>query len=719
MLSTENMAYNAVSEKLVEILCRKTGNNNPLFFRVLVAYYFGKVASMMRTNISTHDRGDLPVNIYAINLASSGQGKGHSTNIIEEQVIDQFRDRFLSETFPLVSEINLAKLAVSRAARKQSCPDEERTRVDREFYSLGELAFSFDSGTPAAIKQMRHMLLMSGAGSMNMEIDEIGSHLTTNTDALNAYLEMYDVGKIKQKLTKNTAENTRSEEIEGRTPANMMLYGTPSKLFNGGKTEEDLLSFLETGFGRRCLFGYNVNAVKVRTLTAKQIYLQRIDKTAETFLNTISDQLGQLADAVNFGRKLTMTEAVHILLIEYQLDCEDRADLLPEHEDIRKSELTHRYFKALKLAGAYAFIEGDHEVKESHIYSAIKLVEGSGDSLNAILTRDRNYQKLAKYIANVGREVTHVDLVEDLPFYKGTESAKRELMTLAVAYGYQNNIVIKKIFSDGIEFLKGESLAETDIDKMTVSYGVELAYNYENEVVPFDQLHNLTQQAGYHWTNHHLVGGHRKEDNAIGGFNLVVIDVDEGVSLSTAKLLLKEYKSLIYTTKRHTEAVNRFRIILPISHTLKMDSIEFREFMTNIYEWLPFKVDEQTNQRARKWMSHNGDHWYNDGKVLDALDFIPKTTKNEERRAVIDNQQSLSNMERWFINNTGTGNRSNQYIKFALLLVDSGMDIASVRANVMSLNTKMPDKMDEGEIDSTIMQSASKAAYKRDALAGA
>jgi len=191
------------------------------------------------------------------------------------------------------------------------------------------------------------------------------------------------------------------------------------------------------------------------------------------------------------------------------------------------------------------------------------------------------------------------------------------------------------------------------------------------------------------------------------------------VSLATAQLLLKDYKYLMYTTKRHTPAMNRFRIIFPISHKLKMDATEFSEFMENIYEWLPFKVDDKTNQRARKWMTNSGGHYYNEGKVLDALEFIPKTTKNETRRAIIDSQQSLSNVERWFINNTGTGNRSNQYIKFALLLVDSGMDIVSVRANVVSLNSKLPDKMEESEIDATIMQTASKRAYQRDASTGA
>jgi len=39
------------AEKLVEVLMQKTQNTNPNFFRISVAYYFAKVASMMRCDI--------------------------------------------------------------------------------------------------------------------------------------------------------------------------------------------------------------------------------------------------------------------------------------------------------------------------------------------------------------------------------------------------------------------------------------------------------------------------------------------------------------------------------------------------------------------------------------------------------------------------------------------------------------------------------------------
>jgi hypothetical protein len=723
MKTNEEMQFHPTAERLVEILCNKTQNDNPLFFRVLVGYYFSMVASMMRTTIVTHDRGEIPVNMYALNLGTSGSGKGFSTNIIENDVIGRFRARFLEETFTILAEQNLPKLAVKRAARKSVDPEEELVRVQKEFDELGTLVFSFDSGTPAAIKQMRHKLLMADAGSVNLQIDEIGSNLLSSVEVLNTYLELYDVGKIKTKLIKNTSDNKRNEEIPGQTPTNMMLFGTPAKLLNGSKVEEELYSMLETGYARRCFFGYSKASDIKKELTPEQVYDMLTDKSSNVWMEDLADKLDQLADIVNVNKRLVLTKDTSLLLIEYKLKCEKIAHELPEHEEIKKAEISHRYFKALKLAGAYAFIDDSPELTSEHLYNAIKLAEESGAAFDKLLTRDRTYIKLAKYLGSVRRDCTQADLVEDLPFYRGAASQKTEMLSLATAWGYRNNIIIKKSFSDGIEFLRGETLKASRLDSMIVAYSTDITTDYANERAPFDQLHKLTNHPSMHWLSHHVAGGYRNEDNAIPGFNLVVIDVDGGIPLSTVKTLMASYKYLIYTTKRHQTAEangeERFRLILPISYELQLDAKDFKEFMANIYEWLPFSVDDGTGQRARKWMScaQNNEgmpsiYEYNEGDILDVLPFIPKTSKNEERKALLQDQQGLDNLERWVMNNIGDGNRNNMLLRFAMILVDAGFQFEPIRQKVLHLNERIADKLDEMEIMSTIMVSVTKAIAK-------
>ena len=713
MIPFSDMQYHPTTEQLVDVLRNKTQRDDSLFFRLLVGYYFSMAASHMRCTIDTPDRGEIPINMYTLCLAPSGYGKTQSTNFMEEQVLNQFRHRFLEETFPLLAEQNLPKLAHKRAVRKGTDPDEELVRVQKEFDKLGPLLFSFDSGTSPAVKQMRHTLLMANAGSMNLIMDEVGANLSANMEVFDTFIELYDKGLVKQKLIKNTSDNVRSEEIIGKTPTNLLMFGVPNRLLDGAKTEDDLMNMLAMGYARRCFFGYVRSSQRKDNRTAEQMYLDRTDKSSEALVDAMAYRLENLADIINANKKLIINKDTCILLNEYQLHCEARAEKLAEHQEIQKRELSERNFKVLKLAGAYAFIDDSPEVTEQHIYHAIKLAEDSGDAFTQLLSRDKPWVKLAKYIASVGCDVTQADLAEDLPFYKGGAGYKQEMMTLAIAHGYKNNIIIKKSFADGIEFLRGETLKETTLQEMKISYSTDLAVDYRPETAPFDQLHKLTQAQGMHWANHHLMGGHRSEENAIPGFNLVVLDVENSVSMSTAQLLLKGYKYLMYTTKRHTEEENRFRIILPINYELKLDAKDYKEFMSNLFDWLPFEVDRGTNQRARKWLSHDGQYVYNDGDVLDALAFIPKTSKNEERKKTLDSQQSMDNLERWVVNNIGDGNRNNMILRYAMILVDVGLDFEAIRQRVISLNDKIADKLDESEIMGTVMITVAKTLAKK------
>lgn len=712
MKAVEDMSYNPEVEDVVRILCEKTQSSNHLFFRVLTTFHLCMIASQMRVLIRTHDRGDIPVNMYALNLATSGAGKGFSTNILEKEITNQFRTRFL-ENFPFTAEPNLEKLALKRSSRDSTEYDFELEKIKKEFASLGPLVYSFDSGTPAAVKQMRHKLLLADAGAVNLIIDEIGSNLTSSSEVLTTLLELFDMGGIRQKITKVTAENVRHEEIDGNTPTNLMMFGTPSKLLDGGKTEDELISLLDTGYARRCFFSYGKESTRDLTLSAEEIYDRMTNKVSSTFVDSFSEKLGYLADSHNMGTVLTMTKETSLLVIQYKIDCERLADSLPEHEEQRKAEISHRYFKALKAAGAYAFIDGSPELTETHFFQAVKLAEESGKAFELLLSRERPYVKLANYLGNCGSEVTEPDLMQDLPYYKGSQAARADMVKMAIAWGYKNNVIIKKAFTDGIEFLRGEKLKVTDLTKMVVSYarggpGEHPAHGYANKTAPWTQLERLVTGTDLHWLNHHVHGGHRTEDTCIPGFNMIVLDIDGTMNLSTAKMLMKDYAAVYYTTKRHTDEANRFRIVLPTNYVLQMDAKEYKEFMKNVLESLPFEVDESCTHRSKKWMSHGAHFEQTEGELFDVLPFIPKTSKNEERLQRLGSQQQMDNLERWIINNTGDGNRNVMLHRYARLLIEAGKNWNEIKDCITSLNDKLADKLSEAEILGSIMVTVGK-----------
>lgn len=710
-IDLSTIPHHPAVEDMVDVLCNKTQNVDRGFFRAEAAYFLAKMASCMRAMIITKDRGEIPVNLYVLALATSGFGKGHSVHIVENEFLKGFKTRFMEDTFPVISEQNLWNIANARAARNGTDQQEEFEKAEKEFKSAGAFTFTFDSGTTPAVKQLRHKLLLSSAGSINFQVDEIGSNLLSVSDILTLFLELFDQGIVKQKLVKNTADNTRAEELDGKTPTNALLFGTPSKLLDGAQTEDQFYSFLETGYARRCIFGWGTHQRAGEQMTPEEVFKRLTDQTNVDTITKWTNHFHSLADPSIFGWKMVVEDEVAIQLLSYKIQCEHAADQLAEHEDIKKAELSHRYFKALKLAGAYAFIDQSTFVEMDHLLSAVKLVEESGEAFQSILNREKAYVKLAKFIASVDTEVTHADLVEQLPFYPKSNGGRNEMMTLATAWGYKKHIIIKKSFIDGIEFYKGETLKETNINEIIISYSEHWAYNYIDEKVPFDQLHTLTQAPGYHWTNHHFRNQHRAEENVIAGFNAIVLDVDEGTSLELAHELMKDYKFLTYTTKRHqTEGHgDRFRIILPINYTLQLDNDEYKEFMRSIFAWLPFKTDESYDKREKKSETYDGGTYhYNEGELFDALDFIPKTSRNEQHKSSYQKLESLDNLERWFAQRMAMGNRNNNMIKYALALVDNGMSLIDVQNQVHAFNKKLNNPLSENEIDSTVMVTVAK-----------
>lgn len=704
----DQMAYDPVTEMLTDIMCAKTQNSERMFFRIANSYYWGLLASQMHATIQGWGGSNLPINIYAMNLSPSGTGKGYSTGLIENSVINRFREAFMENTYPLAAEQNMKSIAAKRALRKGTDPVDEFEGLQKEFNSIGSLLFSFDSATVPAVKQLRHKLNLARAGGVNLQIDEIGANLVGQTEVTNAFLELYDTGMIKDKLVKSSVENTRFERIEGSTPTNMLLFGTPTKLLDSGLTQKHLVEMLEMGYARRCFFGYIPKVKKNITADATTLINQMFNSNSDAALDQLSCDLEQLADISNMNKIVRIEQAEAIYLMEYKINCDRRAESLKDHETILRSELENRFFKVLKLAGAYAFRDYSPNITIQHLEAAMRLAEDSGEHFSRLMAPEYDYEKVAKYLADNNAGVTLPDLEQALPCFRGSKQQKDQMIEYAVAWGYRNNIVIKKLYDGNILFLRGETLKKTNVDELILSTSTKLAEGYKNARIKFDDLSQLGSVDDYHWANHHFADGYRREDHTIPGFNCIVLDVDGTLPINTAKELMKEYKVFMYTTKRHQneDGLDRYRVIIPMNYELELDREEYKMFMDNVMSSLPFEMDESCNQRNKKWLTCNSAETYShDGDLFDVLPYIPRTAKNEEREARFKDQRELDNLEKWVLNNTGDGNRNKQLYNYAMVLVESGLQFTEIGEKVRSLNNKLMDKLSDEELQATILKS--------------
>lgn len=697
------MPHNRAVEELVDYLCHKTNNICREFFQAEVAYFLGLVPSALRVMIDSPERGLLPVNIYTIAVATSGFGKGHSVNIMEE-VLSPFRQAFSQTIMPMRAETNLFDMAVKIAAAKGGDEAQELEALTTDYKNQGYSPFTFDSGTGPALKQLRYKLLLSGCGAINFQMDEIGSNLVQNNEIITVLLELYDLGRVKTKLIKNTSDNQRGQDVEGSTPANILLFGTTSKLFDGSKTEDEFYSLLETGYARRCLFGVGLANAPAAKQKPEDVYDGLVAKNRSAIISKYKSALLKFADPVYLNKKMAVPRDVGIELVNYRLFCEGIANDLPEHETIRKAEISHRYFKAIKLAGVFAFLAGHDEIKMKCLHESIKLVEESGSSFNKLLNRERNFVRLAKYIAASPDNLTHADLVEDLPYYPNSTVPRREILDLAMAWGVGNHVVIKRNVISGVEFFSGSTLEETDLNKLKFSYSDEMASNYLYQEQPMDKMPNLLSAADLHWCNHGFTNNHRKEDNVIEGFNCLVVDVDGSIQLDAVQELLSDYTYITATSKRHTDKANRFRLIMPTNYVLELDKGDYRDFMDSFLMWLPFDSDQSANQRSKKWMTNeNSIIKVHRGELIDVLPFIPKTKTNSEYVNSVVDLGNLGNLERWFLSKLEAGNRNNVLLNFAMMLFDGGMKYDELKSKVHLLNSKAKSPLKKTEVESTVL----------------
>jgi len=702
----EQQAHHPAMSELVDLLCHRTGNVNRDFFQAEVAYFLGMIPSAMRASIVSPERGKIPINIYSIALATSGFGKGHSVSLMED-VIGDFRQTFTGTVFPTIAESSLFDLAVNIAGAKGGDEKEEMESLKVDFKRQGHAPFVFDSGTGPALKQLRYKLLLARSGSINFQMDEIGSNIQGNIEIINTFLELYDLGKIKTKLIKNTAESERGIDLVGVTPANVLFFGTTSKLFDGSKSEEEFFSLLETGFARRCFFGMGKPETFSATINPEDVYNGLVNKNRSQALQYWKGELARFADTRFFNQKIDVPKNVGVELIAYRLYSEAVANALPEHEVIRKAELSHRYFKALKLAGVYAFLDESDKITAQNLRQAIKVAEESGKSFQTLLKRERNFVRLAKYIAESGVTLTHADLVEDLPYYPNSSTPRREIMDLAMAWGVGNHVVIKKNVISGVDFFTGSTLEETDLNKISFSFSDHFASDYVPETKPLDSLPKLLGAPGLHWCNHHFDKEHRSEENVLEGFNTLVVDVDGSISLDAVHELMKEYTYITATTKRHTDDVNRFRLIMPSNYNLKLDKDDYREFMNSFLLWLPFESDASANQRSKKWMTNENSviSVHKGTSLVNVLPFIPKTKQNTEYVKGVADLGRLDHLERWFLNNMEVGNRNNNLLNFAMMLKDAGATYDEMRGKTITLNEQSVSPLKKDELESTVLKS--------------
>lgn len=94
--------------------------------------------------------------------------------------------------------------------------------------------------------------------------------------------------------------------------------------------------------------------------------------------------------------------------------------------------------------------------------------------------------------------------------------------------------------------------------------------------------------------------------------------------------------------------------------------------------------------------------------MFNVLDYIPRSTKNEDRIKKAKDYANLDGLQYWVMSTTGEGNRNKQLYRYAMILVDSGHDYDDINTLVKQMNDGLKDGISDKEIANTIMSSVAR-----------
>lgn len=677
-----------ILDEAVDILCGSEPEADVKHYMTITTLFgLATVVNSVRPNVVVPTDGNkIPPNIYATNLAGSGMQKSRSLGYIEDLFIDEANKRLKEKV----------------QAKIDRLPEWESGEISRLTEEGVRLSPIFKSATDSAVGAVRSIMDMMDTYCVNIALDEVGSVLLKEYELLSdTLLNAYDKGVLKANLRRTTGVKPTDKPV----PHNLLMFGSPTLLFESNpQTEKAFMDLLQAGMARRSLFAVVETKVNNYTLTMNDDMKERIRKISNTLV-TIVDRYE--------GFNIEFSKEAKELYEKSENQFKEEASKFGHFEIIPSIYRQNKHWIALKISGLLAMLDLKNEIELSHYQQALDIVQNSEVHLGKVIRRPEKFELVVDYLLSDGKAQNEYTLTQSLPFYKEVKN-KKSFWELAKGYSFENNITLMLEDRHNLTFYQAKAKQKTDLTKpLTFSYSTDMAKDYySNDEFVWEDLHKvITSDKGICYSAHCYKDGHRTKDTAIEGFDLLILDIDENVSIDMAKLLFEEYTYLIATTRNHQKEKNgkiedRFRIVLPMQYRLELDKEQYAKFMKSLMDDLPIEVDMACSDISRMYFSATAEHWYNKGdKLFDGSQYIPNTQEEEEykKKGTQLAKKNINGISQYIIRNEANG-RNNQLAKLSLLLMDNGYSHDECKEEIKRVNKQFQTPLAESELHRTVFK---------------
>jgi hypothetical protein len=651
--------------------------------RMVSLYGVASIANSIRVEVLIPtDNNSMPMNMFAVGFAKSGISKTRSLGYMKSWIQDSWDT--------IKSKGNNAM------EMKDPFALEEVTDLTKDGVTIAE---SYKSMTDSSMTALMRVLDIVGYGSINLIVDEFASVISRDYDLLSSsVLEIYDRGQVSVNLRK-TSKTKRAETC---IPMNLLAFGSPHLLFEtDANTEKLFTDLLQAGLARRSIF------VNVDTSINK--YNLETSIAVEASISDVKQKFVQIVEKYDHKVLSLSSSAKQAYMALHDANIQESSEI-SEFRSIQKIYARNKHWLALKLCGVVAISNFHDEVELEDFMYAQQVVEDSYLDLISIISRPEKYEVVVNYLLDKGTTESEYTLTKELPFYKEIKS-KKQFLELAKGYAYNNNITLQIHDRQNVTFYSARGKVKTDLNKpIMFSYATEMSDGYyTNDEFLWEDLYKVVTKDGVFYSAHSFKDGHRSNENAITGFQLVILDIDGGCELETAKALFSDYTYLIATTRSHQKDKNgkiedRFRIILPMEYALDLEAETYSKMMKNLFDDLPINVD-RLHDAGRMFFGASGEYWYNTGEMLNCDKYIDYTQEKEiyDKEGAKLSKKNINGISQYIIRNQHNG-RNNVLAKLSLLLMDSGYTHEEAKAEVVRVNNQFDNPLPLSELEKTVFK---------------
>jgi len=660
------------------------------------------------------------IKFYGLSIASSGLGKDWSFNITDN--LFNINEKNYANKMKQQLELNLTFQGYDQEESEKimkACPRGKILGIE---------------GTAEGIFDAAKAQSISGFGSINMVSTEIGDAVVGSEGLINKLKEIYE-GKV-------LAKTTRSNNTESITDvqSNVLLFGSNDGFSKDSKAI--LSKILNSGFYRRSFI------VNIESGTKIEPQRQNTNNFQE-----IREYIKQIKAQYIEDTKHMQEDYIFTSTREYNRRYEEiNLELIKEANDNPIDKFKSYDSSAINLieslAHIIAFLDSTKEVDTRHIDYAYEYFKETRHTLDELLYPNKLHIQMYQIIKLSEERLSYHDLAKYITDLPDAKSKRDELIELFEEYSFYKGFV-PEITGNKVKYFHIREPEQTSLNKVIASLDItdyeanprlepKQAISFqEMDLSFFDNgkdnfsLEKVIQSKNvksfclsrFEESNEASkrsktgIAGHRRADSYIEGFNIIGIDIDEGMTIEEAQELLSNYTYIIYTTRSHRKEKNgeiqgdRFRILIPIKQMIYVDPERYKKMYENIMDFLQIRnYDKATRNVSRLWFTNpDAEIYKNEAELLDVSALVPDTAKAEimlpNINSIDDDYEAgrIDNRVAGFIKhillNTSKGNRNDQLFRAKKFFQDLGMNYEH---EVVKLNSMLMEPLSERELNNII-----------------